>query len=56
MRRWLAEPITRILRWARSQSARGVLRALDDPTLKDIGLKRGDIHRAVAEMYQHRSI
>jgi uncharacterized protein YjiS (DUF1127 family) len=54
--RWLGRPIARILRSARSQFARGTLRALDDATLKDIGLRRGDIHRVVAEMYRHRSI
>jgi uncharacterized protein YjiS (DUF1127 family) len=50
MGRWLAGPIARILRWARSLSTREVLRALDDATLKDIGLTRGGIHRAAAEM------
>jgi uncharacterized protein YjiS (DUF1127 family) len=48
--RWLGRPIARILRWARSQSARNTLRALDDATLKDIGLRRGDIHRVVTAM------
>jgi uncharacterized protein YjiS (DUF1127 family) len=54
MRRWLAKKAASIMRWARSQSARQALRALDDATLKDIGLTRGDIHRAVSEMKRER--
>jgi uncharacterized protein YjiS (DUF1127 family) len=44
--RWIA----RVQRWLMSLNTREVLRALDDATLKDIGLRRGDIYRAVAEM------
>jgi uncharacterized protein YjiS (DUF1127 family) len=56
VRRWLAAPVRSILRGATSHFTREVLCRLDDATLKDIGLRRGDIHQAVVEMKQTRLI